>query len=83
MQFVITAAPQLGNTLRGLRQSRKMTQADVASASGMLQKTVSKLEIAPDRCSIGSLLRYLAAVRAPLSLNLTADVPPSAQGDQW
>ena len=85
MSFVITASPQLGKTLSGLRKSRKMTQAGVAKASGLLQKTVSKLELAPERCSVGGLLRYLAAVRVTLSLDLTTDSPSQTQGqgDQW
>jgi DNA-binding XRE family transcriptional regulator len=83
MPFVITATPQLGKTLRGLRKSRKMTQAEVAKASGMLQKTVSNLEVAPDRCSVGGLLRYLAAVRVTMSLDLTTGSPSNTQGDQW
>ena len=83
MPFVITATPQLGETLRGLRKSRKMTQVDVAKASGMLQKTVSSLEVAPEHCNVASLFRYLAAVRVTLSLDLTTTLPPSTQGDQW
>jgi len=83
MPFVVTAASQLGETLRGLRKFRKMTQVDVAHASGLRQKTVSLLETAPHRCSVDSLVRYLSAVRATMTLDLKADSPIPLQGDNW
>lgn len=68
MAYRVTASPQLGQTLRGLRKSRKMSQVDVARVSGLRQKTVSQLELAPQRCTVDSLMRYLAAVSGALSL---------------
>ena len=83
MPFVVTATSQLGDTLRGLRKFRKMTQVDVAQASGLRQKTVSLLETAPHRCSVDSMVRYLSAVRATMTLDLKADSPTPARGDNW
>jgi transcriptional regulator with XRE-family HTH domain len=66
--FLVTAAAQLGPTLRGLRRSRALTQAELAQKSGLRQKTISLLETAPHRCSVDSLLRYLGALGTALSL---------------
>jgi hypothetical protein len=60
-----------------------MSQVDVARASGLRQKTVSLLETAPQRCSVDSLMRYLAAVRGSLSLDVKGEVPPPGTGDRW
>ncbi len=83
MAFVVTASPQLGRMLNGLRKSRQMTQVDVARASGLRQKTVSLLETAPHRCSVDSLMRYLAAVRAAMSLDPMAQAPSARPTDTW
>ena len=83
MAFLVTASAQLGPTLRGLRKSRALTQADVARASGLRQKTVSLLETAPQRCSVDSLLRYLGAVRATLSLDLLPSTAGAGHDGAW
>lgn len=68
MGFLITATEQLGPTLRGLRRAARLTQTQVARAGGLRQKTVSMLENEPQRCTVESLIRYLAAIGAPLNL---------------
>jgi transcriptional regulator with XRE-family HTH domain len=83
MAFAVMTPPQLGEVLRGLRKSRGLTQAGVAGASGLRQKTVSLLETAPQRCSVDSLMRYLAAVRAGLSLDLRAEQARAPAADEW
>lgn len=83
MAFLVTAPAQLGPTLRGLRKSRALTQADVARMSGLRQKTVSLLETAPHRCSVDSLMRYLGAVRAALSLDLITSASDAARKEAW
>lgn len=83
MPYRVAASAQLGQTLRGLRKSQKMSQVDVARVSGLRQKTVSLLETAPQRCSVDSLMRYLAAVRGSLSLDVKGEVQPPGTGDRW
>lgn len=72
MPFVITHPQQLGPTLKGLRQQKGLTQVEMAKLSGLGQKTISLLETEPWRCSVDSLLRYLSAVDAAMSLDLIA-----------
>lgn len=81
MNYLITAAPQMGPTLRGMRNARKMTQRDVAGASGLQQKTVSLLERHPQRCSVDSLIRYIGAVRVNIHLSLKADAATDSKGE--
>ena len=83
MPFLVAGAPQLGDVLRGLRKARKLTQVDVARASGMLQKTVSMLEINPSRCSVDSLMRYIAAVDGRVLLDLDSDEGAKLAGSHW
>ncbi|MGH8638163.1 MAG: helix-turn-helix domain-containing protein [Burkholderiales bacterium] len=83
MAYRVTAAAQLGQTLRGLRKSSLMSQVDVARASGLRQKTVSLLETAPQRCSVDSLMRYLAAVQGALSLDVKGKAPQPDAGERW
>ncbi|TAK81290.1 MAG: XRE family transcriptional regulator [Betaproteobacteria bacterium] len=81
--YRVTAAAQLGQTLRGLRKSRDMSQVDVARASGLRQKTASLLETAPQRCSVDSLMRYLAAVQGALSLDVKGGASQPGEDERW
>jgi len=53
---------QLALVLRGLRQSRRQTQAEAAQAVGLQTKTVSGLETRPATATLNSLFRLLAAL---------------------
>ena len=83
MAYRVTAPAQLGQTLRGLRKWKQMSQVDVARASGLRQKTVSLLETAPQRCSVDSLMRYLAAVQGTLSLDVKSQAPQLGEDERW
>lgn len=81
MPFVIANPQQLGPTLKGLRKQKGLTQVQMAQQSGLGQKTISLLETEPWRCSVDSLLRYLAAVDVAMSLDLIAALRGS--GEAW
>lgn len=83
MGFIVTASEQLGPTLQGLRRNRKITQSTVAANSGLRQKTVSLLETEPRRCSVDSLVRYLAAVGVSLSLAPATATSNPSKTDAW
>lgn len=82
MPFVITNPQQLGPTLKGLRKQKGLTQVEMAKLSGLGQKTISLLETEPWRCSVDSLLRYLAAVGVAMSLDSIAALRGSGN-DSW
>jgi HTH-type transcriptional regulator / antitoxin HipB len=81
--FVITSQQQLGPTLKGLRKQKGLTQIQLASQSGLGQKTISLLETEPWRCSVDSLLRYLSAVDAAMSLEFIAALRSSSSDEAW
>lgn len=73
---------QLSAVLRGRRKALGLTQSDIGSKVGLLQKTVSALETDPAASSIASLYRLLAALDLELVLQPRV-VPPSAATLEW
>jgi HTH-type transcriptional regulator / antitoxin HipB len=68
MEYLALTPYQLAQVLRGYRRSRRLSQKEAAELGGMLQKTVSNLEIAPERTSVESLFRLLSALNLELVL---------------
>ena len=66
MEYLALTPLQLAQVLRGFRRSRGMTQQDAARLGGLLQKTVSNLELTPQRTSVESLFRILSALNLEL-----------------
>jgi transcriptional regulator with XRE-family HTH domain len=80
--FVITNKQQLGPTLKGLRKQKSLTQIQLAKQTGLGQKTISLLETEPWRSSVDSLLHYLSAVDAAISLDFIAALR-SSSSEEW
>jgi HTH-type transcriptional regulator/antitoxin HipB len=73
---------QLGVALRSRRKELGLTQHEAAAQGGLQQKTVSSLENDPQRCTIESLYRLMAALQVELVLQpRDASVPSAA--DDW
>ncbi len=68
MDFIARNPQQLGQILRGRRKSQKKTQQQAAGRVGLLPKTVSGLEISPERSTIESLFRLLSALELEVIL---------------
>lgn len=68
MEYLALTPHQLAQVLRGYRRSRRMTQQEAANLGGLLQKTVSNLELAPQRTSVESLFKLLSALNVELVL---------------
>ena len=68
MEYLALTAQQLAQVLRGYRRSRRLTQQQAATLGGLLQKTVSSLEVAPQRTSVESLFKLLSALKLELVL---------------
>lgn len=79
LSFLVPSPEQLGPILRGFRKSKGLTQAELASRTGMRQKTISSLETAPSRSSVDTLMRYLAALGT--ELHLTEKMSPETSRD--
>ncbi|MBL8518742.1 MAG: transcriptional regulator [Betaproteobacteria bacterium] len=68
MEYLALTPYQLAQVLRGYRRSRGLTQQDITAIGGPLQKTVSNLELAPERTSVESLFKLLSALNLELVL---------------
>ena len=83
MDTLIFTSQQLAKTLKSRRKALKLTQKEVASLVGILPKTVSALESDPDRCSLESLRKLLAALRLELVVAPKAEAAGSDQKAEW
>ena len=79
--FPIQGTQQLADVVCGLRRDRGLTQKEVAALVGLQQKTVSLLETEPHRCSVGTLFKYLSAIRYSVSLESKDNDP--YQNSEW
>jgi len=75
MDYAIHTPKQLGAVVRGQRKTLKLSQTAVASTVGLLPKTVSKLEQAPDTATLESLFKLLSALRLELVVRSRAQEP--------
>lgn len=73
---------QLGVALRSRRKDLGLTQNEAAAQGGLQQKTVSTLENDPQRCTIDSLYRLMAALKVELVLQ-PRDASVRSAGDDW
>lgn len=84
MQLRALTPEQLGAVLRGRRQALGLTQREVASQVGLLQKTVSGVETDPAGSSLTTLFKLLSA----LDLELVLEAKPGVGtrvggGSEW
>jgi HTH-type transcriptional regulator/antitoxin HipB len=80
-QQSITLPSQLAAALRDQRARLGLTQASAGASVGLLAKTISALESTPERSSVGSLLKLLAAL--DLQLVLEPRGQRSDTGSEW
>ena len=74
MKQVAGSPEQLGKILRGERQTKEMSQQEIASKVGMRQKTVSALELDGGRSTIASLFRLLSALDLAIVIQRKSDL---------
>ena len=68
MDYYVRIPQQMGQALRGRRRSLRLTQKNAAALVGLLPKTVSALELSPERCNVMSLFKLLSALDLELVL---------------
>lgn len=76
MENIVNTPGQLGRALRQTRKAKARTQSQIGDAVGLLPKTVSALELAPDRSQVGNLLKLLSALELELVLRPKQDTGP-------
>jgi HTH-type transcriptional regulator/antitoxin HipB len=82
MSHVARLPSQLGVWLRSRRKELGLSQHQAAARGGLMQKTVSSLENDPQRCTIDSLYRLMAALEVELVLQ-PREAPKLGAGDDW
>lgn len=83
MDFIIRTPAQLGHALKARRATKKFTQKDVGKRVGLLPKTISALESMPERSSVESLLKLLAALELELVLREKSQEPKPSRRSEW
>ena len=68
MDYSINFADQLANHLKAFRQSRGLTQAELALRLGVTQSRIADIETNPGKVSLDNLLKVLTAVDIRLVL---------------
>jgi len=83
MDYPAQTPQQLAQVLRGFRGRKKLTQSETARNAGLLQKTVSTLEVRPERASVESLFRLLSALQVEFVLRDKNAAAESSSPTQW
>lgn len=74
MNYPASTPAQLQAVLRALRQSRRLSQAELGTRIGVSQRRVAAIEAAPDRASFDQISRLVAALGARVVID---DAPSS------
>ena len=82
MEYIAFTSTQLASALKGRRKALGLRQKDVAARVGLLQKTVSALESSPERCSVDSLQRLMAALELEFVLR-PKNEPDAVRTQEW
>ena len=74
MSYPVSTPAQLQAVLRALRQSRKLSQAELGKCIGVSQRRIAAIEAAPARASFDQVTRLIAALGARVVIE---DAPPA------
>ena len=83
MKYTAHTPQQLAQVLRGQRKSRGLTQKSAGSQVGLLPKTISSLELTPERSSIESLFKLLSALDLELVLRTKSSDTDQPESQEW
>ncbi len=82
-EALVLTEHQLAQALRAFRKHRALTQREVATRSALFPKTISSLETQPNRATVNSLFKVLAALNVELVLrDKAAAAAASAREEQ-
>jgi HTH-type transcriptional regulator/antitoxin HipB len=83
MKYTAHTPQQLAQVLRGQRKSRGLTQKSAGARVGLLPKTISSLELTPERSSIESLFKLLSALDLELVLRSKSSDTDQPESQEW
>ena len=81
MEYLVVTPHQLAQVLKGYRRSRHLTQYQAGAIGGVMQKTVSSLETAPQRTSVETLFKLLSALNVELVVR--DKMADDSKGENW
>ncbi len=81
MDSLVLTNRQLAMALKARRKSLGLTQVQAASRVGLLPKTISALEVRPERASVESLYKYLSALDMEVYLHRKEDTHTPGAGE--
>lgn len=84
MRYPLETSQQLSAVLRGLRQSRQLTQAQLGEQLGVNQKRVARIEAAPGVTSFDQISRLVALMGHRLVLEAlpASETPAAGRGEK-
>jgi HTH-type transcriptional regulator / antitoxin HipB len=68
MHYPVSTPTQLRGVLRALRESRKVSQAELGKRIGVSQRRIATIEANPGRASFDQLSRLIAALGARVAI---------------
>ncbi|MCF7928653.1 MAG: helix-turn-helix domain-containing protein [Spirochaetales bacterium] len=83
MENLIPFPEQLGMVLRARRRHLNLTQKTAGKRVGLLPKTISALEHAPERRSVDTLFKYLSALDLELIIRPKESETPVPAETEW
>jgi len=83
MEYTVHTTQQLAQALRSQRTSKRLTQKLAGAPVGLLPKTISALELSPERSSVESLFKLLSALELELVLRQKSSEPGQPTSSEW
>lgn len=83
MKYPVSTPQQLRSVLRALRQSRRITQAELGQRLGVSQKRIARIEAAPEVTSFDQISRIAAALGYRLVIEEVNSVAEPGKGTSW
>lgn len=79
MNYPVSTPTQLQAVLRALRQSRRLSQAELGKLIGVSQRRIAAIEAAPARASFDQVTRLVAALGARVVIDDASAAAPAAK----
>ena len=89
MRYPLETSQQLSAVLKALRQSRRLTQAELGDQLGVNQKRIARIEATPGVTSFDQISRLVALMGYRLVLEAVPsdgappNAPPAEGGPSW
>lgn len=83
MDYNVFTPQQLAQVLQGQRKAKKLTQKTAGASVGLLAKTISGLEAAPQHSTVESLFKLLSALELELVIRSKPSAANQSATTEW